>query len=60
MLLRGRSVHIASVAAHEHSGVVCACVLERLPIVLPPQPAWEAEYQVHWTRLTSGRRVCWF
>ena len=28
------------------SAVVCACVLERLPIVMPPRPAWETEYQV--------------
>ena len=35
-----------SAAATTPAAVVCACVLERLPIVLPPQPAWETEYQV--------------
>ena len=27
------------------SRVVAACVVERLPIVLPTEPSWEAEYQ---------------
>ena len=35
-----------SAAATAPSAVVCACVLERLPIVMPPRPAWETEYQV--------------
>jgi hypothetical protein len=39
----------STAAALEHRNVVCACVLERLPIVLPQQPAWEAEYQARCT-----------
>ena len=35
-----------SAAATAPAAVVCACVLERLPIVMPPRPAWETEYQV--------------
>ena len=27
------------------SRVVAACVVERLPIVLPTDPSWETEYQ---------------
>jgi hypothetical protein len=42
--------HSTHAAGAEQSAVVCACVLERLPIVLPPQPAWELEYQA---------RDCW-
>ena len=40
------SVERLSAAATAPSAVVCACVLERLPIVMPPRPAWETEYQV--------------
>jgi hypothetical protein len=41
---RGARAHSGAPLAAE-AGVVCACVLERLPIVVPPQPAWEVEFQ---------------
>ena len=34
-----------SAGATPPAALVCACVLERLPIVMPAQPAWETEYQ---------------
>jgi len=45
--LRSRS---ASGAAGDHPALVCACILERLPIVMPPPPAWETEYEVCFLR----------
>lgn len=45
LLWRRTSQRSLSSAAKAPAAVVCACLLERLPIVMPPQPAWETEYQ---------------
>jgi hypothetical protein len=56
MATRCSRAHSTHAAGAEQSAVVCACVLERLPIVLPPQPAWELEYQAR--RLAAAVTHC--
>jgi len=43
----GAAAQSASISsAAERSGLIAAaCILERLPLVMPPPPVWETEYQ---------------